>query len=101
MEQLLCHAAEREIHPKYVRRLLTAFGSVEGKASTNAQPLIEPLSERELEVLRYLASGLSNQAICASQQRFAIADKLFISLATAKWHVRNIYGKLNQRGLMR
>ena len=48
-------------------------------------PLTEPLSPREMEVLNLLVDGLSNQQI---------ADKLIISLATAKTHVRNILNKL-------
>ena len=50
--------------------------------------LIDPLSERELEVLRLFAEGLSNQEI---------ADKLFISLGTVKAHSSNIYRKLDVR----
>jgi DNA-binding NarL/FixJ family response regulator len=54
--------------------------------STGAnKALPEPLSPRELEVLSLLVDGLSNQEI---------ADKLIISLATAKTHVRNILNKL-------
>jgi LuxR family maltose regulon positive regulatory protein len=49
------------------------------------EPAIDPLSEQELAVLRLLADGLSNQEI---------ADRLFISLGTAKWHVHNLHGKL-------
>ncbi len=49
------------------------------------QPLIEPLSERELEVLRLIAEGLSNQGI---------ADRLIIAEGTVKRHINNIYGKL-------
>ncbi len=49
------------------------------------RPLAEPLSPRELEVLTLIVDGLSNQDI---------ADKLIISLATAKTHVRNILNKL-------
>lgn len=48
-------------------------------------PLPEPLSPREIEVLQQVVEGLSNQEI---------ADKLIISLATAKTHVRNILNKL-------
>lgn len=49
------------------------------------RPLPEPLSPRELEVLRLIVDGLSNQEI---------SDKLIISLATSKTHVRNILNKL-------
>ena len=47
--------------------------------------LVEPLSERELEVLQLIAEGLTNQEI---------ASRLFLSLNTIKAHTRNIYGKL-------
>jgi LuxR family maltose regulon positive regulatory protein len=47
--------------------------------------LVEPLSERELEVLLHLAEGLTNRAI---------AKRLYLSLNTVKVHTRNIYGKL-------
>jgi LuxR family maltose regulon positive regulatory protein len=49
------------------------------------QPLIEPLSERELEVLGLVAQGLSNREI---------AERLFITVGTVKTHVHNIHGKL-------
>jgi len=49
------------------------------------QPLVEPLSERELEVLRLIAAGLSNQDI---------AYRLIIAPGTVKRHINNIYGKL-------
>lgn len=58
---------------------------IEAKALP-AQPLIEPLSERELEVLRLICAGKSNQEI---------ADELFIALDTVKRHANNIYGKLS------
>lgn len=48
--------------------------------------LVERLSERELEILRLVAAGLSNNKIM---------DELFISLSTVKTHLRNIYGKLD------
>jgi LuxR family maltose regulon positive regulatory protein len=48
--------------------------------------LVEPLSARELEVLRLIAEGLSNDAI---------ARKLFLSTGTVKVHLKHIYGKLD------
>ncbi|MCA9801906.1 MAG: response regulator transcription factor [Cyanobacteria bacterium HKST-UBA02] len=53
--------------------------------ATDMAPLPDPLSPRELEVLACVVDGMSNQQI---------ADKLIISLATAKTHVRNILNKL-------
>ncbi len=53
------------------------------------QSLVEPLSAREVEVLRLLADGLSNAEI---------GQKLFISVATVKVHTRSIYGKLDVKG---
>jgi len=49
------------------------------------QPLIEPLSERELEVLHYVADGLQNREI---------AEKITVTLSTVKTHINNIYRKL-------
>jgi LuxR family maltose regulon positive regulatory protein len=56
--------------------------------SSPVQSMIDPLSERELEVLRLICAGKSNQEI---------ADELFIALDTVKRHVNNIYGKLGVR----
>jgi LuxR family maltose regulon positive regulatory protein len=53
--------------------------------SVSTQPLIEPLSDRELEVLRLICEGRSNQEI---------AEELFIALDTVKRHANNLYGKL-------
>ncbi|MBA3870829.1 MAG: response regulator transcription factor [Anaerolineae bacterium] len=54
-------------------------------AAPTDQTLAEPLSERELEVLRLIADGNSNREI---------ADKLFLSVATVKWYITHIYSKL-------
>lgn len=56
------------------------------RPSGKVQPLVEPLSERELEVLGLIAAGLSNQEIAA---------KLIITVSTVKKHINNIYGKLD------
>jgi LuxR family maltose regulon positive regulatory protein len=89
---------------EYTQKLLAAFEADEqpvavgwrarlGKSNDrsyphvgpSAQPLIEPLSERELTVLELIAQGLSNREI---------SERLFLALSTVKGHNRNIYGKL-------
>jgi LuxR family maltose regulon positive regulatory protein len=56
-----------------------------GKRSAPTGEIVEPLSQRELEVMRLLADGLSNQQIAA---------RLYLSLRTVKFHTGNIYSKL-------
>jgi LuxR family maltose regulon positive regulatory protein len=90
LDSLLQKAAERKKHSQYARRLLTTFESMRGKRKTaedtaKHSSLIDPLSERELEVLRLLAAGLSPAAV---------AKKLFLSPFTLKAHTQNIYAKL-------
>jgi LuxR family maltose regulon positive regulatory protein len=85
MRALLRGAAAQGIWPRYVSRLLAAFGSSHSAGAPAPQPLVEPLSDRELEVLHLLAEDLSNREI---------GRRLFISLPTVKSHTRNIYGKL-------
>jgi LuxR family maltose regulon positive regulatory protein len=71
---------------KYIHKLLGAFKGNKTQLSTDGQqPLVEPLSERELEVLDLIAKGLSNQQV---------ASRLFLSLNTIKSHTRNIHQKL-------
>lgn len=70
----------------FVDTLLAAFQTKAGDHSlTASQGLIEPLSEREIEVLHHIAEGLTNQQI---------ATRLYLSLNTIKVHTRNIYAKL-------
>ncbi len=74
----------------YVAKLLAAFGEPATTSTPqypvpNTQYLVEPLSDRELEVLRLLAAGKSNQEI---------ADALILALGTVKKHLNNIFGKL-------
>jgi LuxR family maltose regulon positive regulatory protein len=91
MAHLLYEALRREIAPDYVRRLLGAFPNAEPEqavppiATPGPGELVEPLSERELEVLQLVAIGLTNSEI---------ASRLFLSVNTVKAHTRNIYGKL-------
>jgi len=86
-EDLIPHlqdAARQGIEPTYVRRILSAFQS-DHVPETPVSGFAEPLSDRELEVLRLVVAGLSNREI---------AQSLVISLGTAKTHIHNIYGKL-------
>ena len=84
MAALLKLAAKPRNAPSYVRRLLAAVVTVEGR-STVGQPLIEPLSERELEVLRLLGSELGGPDI---------ARELVVSPNTVRTHTKSIYAKL-------
>ena len=84
MVALLKTAVSQNIAPEYATRLLAAFGEEVGKTPVQ-QSLIDPLSDRELEILQLIAAGLKNQEI---------ADQLFISLNTVLFHNKNIYGKL-------
>ncbi len=90
MADLLSAAAAQGMMPDYIGKLLAAC-EAEGHKSEDtsyrppAQPLIEPLSPRELEVLHLMAQGLSNQEIC---------ERLFLALSTVKGHNRKIFGKL-------
>jgi LuxR family maltose regulon positive regulatory protein len=84
MAILLAAAAKRGIASTYVRQLLTAFGTGEHRTAPN-QDLIEPLSERELDVLRLLGTDLAGPDI---------AHELMVSLNTMRTHTKNIYAKL-------
>ncbi len=70
----------------YIEQLLRAAKKYIEKAIHPS--LIEPLSERELELLRLIAGGASNQDI---------ANGLVVTVGTVKWHLNNIYGKLGVR----
>ena len=77
---------DRERMKEYIHKLLAFFEEKEFQTSSfSAQPLMEPLSEREIEILQLIADGLTNQEI---------GSKLYLSLNTVKAHTRNIYGKL-------
>ena len=74
---------EPSLHPTIARRVLQELSH---PSMRDEPPTPEPLTERELEVLRLVARGLSNQQI---------ADKLMISEATVRTHVSNILNKLH------
>lgn len=82
MRALLQRAAAEGRAPRYAGRILAAF---DGAAGAAAGELPEPLNDRETAILRLMSAGLSNSAI---------ADELYLSVNTVKWHARNIYGKL-------
>jgi LuxR family transcriptional regulator, maltose regulon positive regulatory protein len=91
MAALLQAAAKQGIAPNYVSQLRAAFGEAEGKRPVTqplaAQPILasEPLSERELDVLRLLRTELGGPEI---------ARELRVSLNTLRTHTQNIYNKL-------
>jgi LuxR family maltose regulon positive regulatory protein len=101
MAQLLFEASSHGVMPDYIAKLLAVFeaekqpvlaaspGKSEGKSYlppvSPAQPLIEPLSQRELKILQLIAQGLSNREI---------SERLFLALSTVKGHNRNIFDKL-------
>jgi LuxR family maltose regulon positive regulatory protein len=88
MFDLLQLALAQKISPAYTSRLLAACKTEQVRLTSlgAAQPLVEPLTRRELEVLNLLAAGLTNQEI---------ADTLTITVGTVKRHTINIYGKLD------
>jgi LuxR family maltose regulon positive regulatory protein len=94
--RLLYQAIEHDLSPDYARRLLAAFpqtdwlpqldrGTPPDRPTPTTEDLIEPLSDRELEVLRLIDQGLSNSEIAA---------KLVLSTGTVKVHSHNIFSKL-------
>lgn len=94
MSALLAAAAQRGIATAYARRLLTTFDRTPTRP-TPAAGMVEPLSDRELDVLRLLATDLGGPDI---------ARELVLSLNTVRTHTRNIYAKLgvnNRRAAVR
>jgi LuxR family maltose regulon positive regulatory protein len=93
MARLLAEAATRRMMPDYIGKLLAAFEAEKQSDAgesplpplSTSQPLVEPLSQRELEVLQLIAQGLSNREI---------SERLFLALDTVKGHNRKIFGKL-------
>jgi LuxR family maltose regulon positive regulatory protein len=86
MKELLRHAGSKGIEPQYVAMILAGESQQADSVAQETQPLIDPLSERELEIMNLLAEGCTNQEI---------AERLIIALGTVKAHTVNIYRKLN------
>jgi len=85
MSRLLYQARQQKIMPEFSASLISASNA---SSQFSAEGLVEPLSEREFEVLRLIAAGLSNQEI---------AQELVIAVSTVKSHINHIYGKLGVR----
>jgi LuxR family maltose regulon positive regulatory protein len=94
LDRLLQQAADKNIHASYARQLLSALHQIHAnekispgsaKKEIKRTGLVEPLSERELEVIRLLATGLPPAEV---------AKKLYLSPYTLKAHTQNIYTKL-------
>jgi LuxR family maltose regulon positive regulatory protein len=80
---LSAYSQEKDFPMSYVTKLLEEINKQLAKPD---QPVEEPLSDREIEVLRLLSAGYSNKEI---------ADKLFLAIGTIKKHTHQIYQKLN------
>jgi LuxR family maltose regulon positive regulatory protein len=90
MLQLLCEASTREIMPEYTGKLLAGFEVEERKSETKPETspdnlISNSLTQRELEILKLIAQGLSNQEI---------SERLFLALDTVKGHNRRIFERL-------
>lgn len=77
--------------PDFVDELLTSLATetrpeTAEPPATDVAPLLDPLTDRELDVLTHLVQGLSNQAI---------AEAMFVAVTTVRTHLRNLYSKLD------
>jgi LuxR family transcriptional regulator, maltose regulon positive regulatory protein len=83
--RLLCQVQSRQVGSGYATELLSRIGKISGMTPPSMQLLIEPLTSRESEVLKFIEAGCSNEEI---------SEQLVISIATVKRHISNIYAKL-------
>ncbi|MFL7837345.1 MAG: LuxR C-terminal-related transcriptional regulator, partial [Candidatus Promineifilaceae bacterium] len=90
LNAMINHPSATDRLKEYARKLLNAFGEIDQPVapppSSEMAGLVESLTPREMEVLKFIAAGDSNQTI---------ADKLVITVRTVKKHTSNIIGKLN------
>ena len=84
----LAARGESFLQPSVAAKVVAEFARLTSKPAMNAKALVEPLSDRELEILRLIADGASNREI---------AGTLFLAEGTVKNHVTNILGKLGVR----
>ncbi len=88
MVRLLHLARSRQLEAEYAAGLLAVMEESPGVTQPLTQNLVEPLTVREIEVLKLIEAGCSNQEI---------AEKLVISFTTVKRHISNIYTKLDAK----
>lgn len=79
---------ESVLQPSVAAKVLARFARLDDGAAAPTQPLVVPLTDRELEVVRLLAQGRSNREIAAA---------LFLAEGTVKNHVTNVLAKLEAR----
>jgi LuxR family maltose regulon positive regulatory protein len=93
LRPLLKALSRREAIGAYARRLAAALDSTDGApvqaGAAHRQSLPEPLTKREIQVLKLLSVGLSSPEIAA---------ELYIAVSTVRTHIKNIYGKLDVHG---
>lgn len=83
------HAGKPWLQPEIARRLIDLTTGRASPPRSGLEALVEPLTSREIEVLKLLAGAATNREI---------ADRLVISPRTVETHLANIYGKLGVRG---
>jgi LuxR family maltose regulon positive regulatory protein len=88
MVKLLYQAKVHQVGGSYLSELLSNLSTDTSQGLPNTQLLIEPLTKRELELLKLIEQGCTNQDI---------ADRLVISIPTVKRHISNIYSKLGAK----
>jgi len=82
------HRGETRIQPAVTERVLKAFSELQAQSKVTLDPVQEPLTQREIEIVRLMAGGYSNKEISRA---------IFKSEGTIKNHVSNILAKLNVR----
>jgi NarL family two-component system response regulator LiaR len=79
------HQGEPVLHPQIARKVIERFRDRKARPSAEEEPIRDPLSEREMEVLRLAGKGISNKDI---------ASQLSLSARTVQAHLGNIFSKL-------